>query len=201
MTKKCLIFLLAAFSSTLGNCFEKLSPDYQISYGNPDAPIKVVEYFSFTCPKCLKFIREDFGNLKEKYIHSNQIHWTFHPDPADRLTLQAMICLRQLNAVQKRHFLEVISKNLEEKGLEVGCVLMQAAMEYFQHPLSELDKMTFLETTEEFRRAFAFLKQKDVITTVPTVEINGKIHDEFPDRKFLDKQFNLLLAKDALPCK
>ena len=197
---KRLFFFLIVFSSAIVHGFEKLPPSYHITYGNPEAPIKVVEYFSFTCPKCLKLIREDFEALKEKYINVGKVYWIFHPYSADRLTLQAMVCLDKLNEAKKRLFFEVISKNLEGKGFDLGCVMMQAAMEHFQQSLPALDKMSFLEGTEEFRRAFAFLKQKDCITSVPTVEINGISRDEFPARKFLEKQFTILLANEGT-CK
>ena len=200
MVKKRIIFFLIAFKSSLGVGFEKLPTTYHISYGNPNAPIQVVEYFSFACPKCLKLIREDFEVIEKKYIDTGKVYWVFHPDPADKLTLQAMICLEKLDAIQKRLFLDVLSANLEGKSFSVGCAMMQAAMEHFKKPLSELDKMDFLETTDGFRKAFAFLKQKDVIQNVPTVEINGSVYDEFPSLKFLERQFNSI-AGDAPQCK
>jgi hypothetical protein len=195
------IFILAACGCSAVQCFEKLPSAYQISYGNPDAPVKAVEYFSFSCLKCLKQITEDFDGMKKKYIDTGKVYWTFHPDPADKLTLQALVCLRQLDDVQKRLFIEVVSRNMDGKSLGAGCQMMQAAMEYFHHPLPELDKISFLETTEEFRCAFAFLKQKDVVANVPTLEVNGKIREEFPSRKFLEKHFSHLLGKEAQPCK
>ncbi len=201
MVSKFLVVLWIAFGSSLGNCFEKLPLAYHIGYGDRDAPIRVVEYFSFTCQKCLKLIREEFDGIKGKYIDSGKVYWVFHPDPADKLTLQAMLCLEKLDDAQKRLFFEVISKNLDSRSLHLGCSMMQTAMEYFKLPLPELDKMDYLEATDAFRGAFAFLKQADVIQSVPTIEINGTLRDEFPSRRFLEKQFNSLSGKDALPCK
>jgi Thioredoxin len=198
---KSLIFLFIVLGSSVVHSFEKLPPAYHISYGNPGAPIKVVEYFSFTCPKCLDLIRGEFEEIRLKYIKTGKVHWVFHPHPADLLTLQAMICLGKLDDVQKPLFFEVISKNLDGKSVKIGCAMMQASMEHFRQPLPELGKMTFVEATEEFTEAFAFLKQEDVVASVPTIEINGKICEEFPSRKFLEKQFNALLAKEGQPCK
>ena len=50
--------------------------------GNPDAPLKLVEYASLTCPTCARFSAEGVGPLVEKYVNSgvvsfelrNQIH-------------------------------------------------------------------------------------------------------------------------------
>ena len=44
----------------------------------------------------VKADQEDFESLKEKYINTGKVYWIFHPDPADRLTLQAMVCLDKL---------------------------------------------------------------------------------------------------------
>lgn len=50
--------------------------------GNPDAPIKLMEYASLTCPACAAFAQQGIEPLKEKYISTgvvsyelrNQIH-------------------------------------------------------------------------------------------------------------------------------
>ena len=50
--------------------------------GNPDAPIKLVEYVSHTCPACAAFAAEAADPLKEKYVSTgvvsyemrNQVH-------------------------------------------------------------------------------------------------------------------------------
>ncbi|MBX9744365.1 MAG: DsbA family protein [Chlamydiales bacterium] len=197
MVKNSVLLLLSLLGTSFGHSFEKLPFSYQIAYGNPDAPFKVVEYFSFTCPKCLKLIKEDFEVLKESYINPGKVYWVFHPDPADKLTLQALICLRKLNDSQKKLFFETVSKNLDQKSLQVGCQVMQAVMDYFELPLPELGKASFWESTEEFQLAFTFLRQEDMITSVPTIEINGQIFDEFPSRRFLEKKLDLLIARSA----
>src|SRR5690554_5414393 len=60
--------------------------------GNPNAPIKLVEYASHTCPACAAFAQESAGQI-DKFVESrvvsfeirNQIH-----DPLD-LTLAMMV--------------------------------------------------------------------------------------------------------------
>jgi protein-disulfide isomerase len=39
--------------------------------GNPDAPIKLIEYASLTCPACAAFAAEGAEPLKEKYVISS----------------------------------------------------------------------------------------------------------------------------------
>ncbi len=45
--------------------------------GNPDAPIKLVEYGSLTCPACAAFAVQASEPLKEKYISTGRVSWEF----------------------------------------------------------------------------------------------------------------------------
>lgn len=189
--------ILLVFLFTLGVhstwAFEKLDPKYQIAYGNPKSKIKIVEYFSLSCPKCFDFFENDFRFIREKYLETGEVFWVFHPDPADLLTLQAMVCLEHLLTVErKRLFLETVLKHLKERKNRQGCLIMQTAMEILGHPLPHLHEMKFLEKTEAFKEAFVFLKQKDAVKAIPVVEINGKICEEYPTKEFLEQEIDNL---------
>lgn len=41
--------------------------------GNPNAPIKLIEYASLTCPACAAFSREGAEQLKEEYVNSGRV--------------------------------------------------------------------------------------------------------------------------------
>lgn len=45
--------------------------------GNPDAPVKLVEYASFTCPHCKHFEDEGADALQRKYISTGKVSWEF----------------------------------------------------------------------------------------------------------------------------
>ena len=45
--------------------------------GNPDAPVKLVEYASLTCPHCATFSTEGAPALRDTYIRSGQVSWEF----------------------------------------------------------------------------------------------------------------------------
>ena len=47
--------------------------------GNPDAPVKLVEYASLTCPHCARFSAEGAPALRETYIRSGQVSWEYRP--------------------------------------------------------------------------------------------------------------------------
>lgn len=51
--------------------------DGWVRQGNPDAPIKLVEYGSRTCPVCGAFAATGTEPLREKYIKTGQVSWEF----------------------------------------------------------------------------------------------------------------------------
>jgi protein-disulfide isomerase len=45
--------------------------------GNPDAPLKLVEYGSLSCPHCAKLAQEGEEELINKYVDSGRVSWEF----------------------------------------------------------------------------------------------------------------------------
>ncbi|MEW4447540.1 thioredoxin domain-containing protein [Qipengyuania sp. JC766] len=43
--------------------------------GNPDAPIKVIEYASLTCPGCAAFVTGGLEELKSEYVNSGRVSY------------------------------------------------------------------------------------------------------------------------------
>ncbi len=62
-----------------GNWAEVVSetPEGGIRMGNPDAPIKLVEYASMTCPHCKTFSDDASEALRDTYVASGQVSWEF----------------------------------------------------------------------------------------------------------------------------
>jgi len=47
--------------------------------GNPDAPVKLVEYASLSCPHCAEFSKEGATSLRDNYVKSGRVSWEFRP--------------------------------------------------------------------------------------------------------------------------
>ena len=167
--------------------FEKLPSTYTISYGDQNAPIHMTDYFSFSCPKCLEFIRRDFPTIQSKYIDTGKVYWTFHPDPADILTLQLIVCFEILDNLEKQSLIEKLAGEIRVRPFKKACFKMQKEMDAFGKALPLLHDLAFLEKTEAFNRAYAYLKQPDVPSELPTIEVNGAIYQEFPSREWIDR--------------
>ncbi|SHI82314.1 Protein-disulfide isomerase [Palleronia salina] len=71
-----------------------LSLVQEMSMGNPDADVTVIEYASFTCPHCRTFHDNVFDDLKENYIDSGKINFIYREVYFDRYGLWAGMVAR-----------------------------------------------------------------------------------------------------------
>jgi protein-disulfide isomerase len=62
--------------------------------GDPDAPVEVIEYASFTCPHCATFHRNTLPRLKENYIETGQVRLVYREVYFDRFGLWAGMVAR-----------------------------------------------------------------------------------------------------------
>jgi protein-disulfide isomerase len=53
------------------------TPDGGFRMGNPDAPIKLIEYGSLSCPACAAFSGQATEPLKKNYIKSGKVSWEY----------------------------------------------------------------------------------------------------------------------------
>ncbi|MGB5723018.1 MAG: thioredoxin domain-containing protein [Parasphingorhabdus sp.] len=62
--------------------------------GNPDAPIKLVEYMSITCSHCKDFGDQAFAPLRDNYVDSGRVSFEIRNFVRDPLDLSAAILSR-----------------------------------------------------------------------------------------------------------
>lgn len=55
--------------------------DFGFRMGNPDAPLKLVEYGSRACPACAAFDADGFPKLKEQYVATGKVSYEFREYP------------------------------------------------------------------------------------------------------------------------
>lgn len=56
-------------------------------YGNPDAPVEVIEYASLTCPHCANFHVGPYQDLKRDWIETGKVKLIYREVYFDRLGL------------------------------------------------------------------------------------------------------------------
>ncbi len=79
--------------------------------GRDDAPVAVIEYFSFTCPACALFHRETFPELERRYIATGKVRWILRDFPLDRHALFAALIAHCAGPARYRAFLDVFLEN------------------------------------------------------------------------------------------
>ncbi len=62
--------------------------------GDESASIKMIEFASLTCGHCAKFHNEVFPIIKEKYIDTGKIAFTYKDFPLDKFALKASVIAR-----------------------------------------------------------------------------------------------------------
>ena len=66
----------------------------EMALGDPDAPVTVTEYASFTCPHCANFHTGTFERIKEEYIDTGEVRWVYREVYFDRFGLWAGLVAR-----------------------------------------------------------------------------------------------------------
>ncbi|HEX7753502.1 MAG TPA: thioredoxin domain-containing protein [Novosphingobium sp.] len=71
------------------------TPEGGYRMGNPDAPIKLVEYGSLTCSHCAEFAEKSAVPLRDTFVASGRVSFEFRNfvrDPLDLMTAQIIRC-------------------------------------------------------------------------------------------------------------
>ena len=202
MNKKILLALILVISFGLGGYFlmmpekvDQLGPTFgaanaeiineidtsvirEMTLGINDAPIKVVEYASFTCPHCRSFHDNVFKKLKTNYIDSNKISFTYREIYFDRFGLWASIIARC--GAQNKFFAisDLLYKKQSEwtKGspADIADSLRRVGV---VSGLAQNDVEACFKDGQKAQSLVAWSEKnskKDEITSTPSFIINGK---------------------------
>lgn len=74
----------------------KPGPLKEMALGDPNAPVKVIEYMSMTCPHCAHFHENTFEAIKTKYVDTGKVYFVLRefPFPQDTASLAAFMLAR-----------------------------------------------------------------------------------------------------------
>lgn len=78
---------------TLADIFAP-SPLPEMSWGDPKAPVTIVQYASLTCPHCRAFHKTTFPELKRTYIDTGKVRYVLREFPIGKTSGMATIALR-----------------------------------------------------------------------------------------------------------
>lgn len=63
-------------------------------YGNPNAPVTIIEYVSLTCPHCRNYHAKVFPKVKRHYVDTGKVRYIFREFPIGRTAGTAAIVTR-----------------------------------------------------------------------------------------------------------
>lgn len=86
--------LLGAANAQTADADVDTSTVVDMQLGNPDAPVTVIEYASYTCPHCASFHASNYKQLKADYIDTDKINFIYREVYFDRFGLWASAIAR-----------------------------------------------------------------------------------------------------------
>ena len=178
-------FALAATSAPAQEAIDATAALQERSIGSPDAPVTVVEYFSYTCPFCANFHNDVYGELKEKYVDTGKVRFVYREFPRDGVDLRAGMMARCADPRRYAGLVQVLFKN-------------QPNWTRSSDPVAELAKIGRLAGIDDalFQSCLAseelangiLAKRQDAnargVQSTPTFEIGGRM---FPGSRSIEE--------------
>ncbi|WP_209424968.1 DsbA family protein [Pararhodobacter sp. SW119] len=151
----------------------------EMSLGDPDAPVTIIEYSSFTCPHCANFNQGVYRELIENYVDTGQVHYIKREVYFDAYGLWAALVARCAGPERYHGVVEMLYQDQRQwAGSSDGAVVAEnlrrigrrAGMDNAQLDacLSDRDKASALM---ELYRENA---ERDGIRSTPSFVINGQ---------------------------
>ncbi len=149
-----------------------------IALGDPNAPLTVYEYASFTCPHCAAFQENTFPEFKKQYIDTGKVRYILREVYFDQYGLWASMVAR---CGGEQGFYPMVDAFLSTQSTwtrapDIGNAIQQVGRraglpaERLQQCLSDREfAKTLLETYQKNRDA-------DDVQSTPTFVINGETH-------------------------
>ncbi|HEY0626510.1 MAG TPA: thioredoxin domain-containing protein [Allosphingosinicella sp.] len=180
--------------------------------GNPNAPVKLIEYASLTCPACAQFSATGSEPLKNKYVKSGQVSWEFRNlvrDPADLAAVMLTRCqgpqpffrlTEQLFANQQTWlggFSQVPEAEMQRiqtmpREQQVGAIARAAGLDQFfrQRGMPEARINSCLADQQGLQSTVALneVATRDNVQGTPTFLINGEFIQSSADWNALEAE-------------
>jgi protein-disulfide isomerase len=149
-----------------------------MTLGDPNAPVKVVEYASASCSHCARFNNEVFPAFKAKYIDTGKVHYTLKEfiTAPEQVATAGFLIARCAGKDKYFSVLDSIFRNQEEmfqtgdfRGILLR-IAQSAGMTEAQFNACLNDEAAIKALDERVTRHV----REDKITGTPTFIVNGK---------------------------
>ena len=167
-----------------------------MSIGNENAPVTIIEYASMTCPHCANFHKTTYPELKKKYIDTGKVRFIFREFPLDQLAAAAFMLARCGGKERYFPLIETLFEQQNDWVVQRPLAPLQAISK--QAGISEkafnecLKNQQVLDGIEEVRQRAS---QKLNVQSTPTFFINGKLFRGSVTMADLDKEIGSYLKE------
>ncbi|MYF88339.1 MAG: DsbA family protein [Boseongicola sp. SB0676_bin_33] len=156
----------------------------EMTLGNPDAAVTVIEYASFTCPHCATFHAGPYKQLKAEYIDSGLIDFVYREVYFDRFGLWAGITARCGENAESRYFGIVEKLYEQQQDWAGGSSDAQEIVDKLRRigktaGLTDADLDGCFTDGDRAQALYALYLQNaeaDGIRSTPSFVIDGKLH-------------------------
>lgn len=101
-----------------------MSPTYSVeangalSVGNPDAPVTLLEFSSFSCPHCATFHNSVLAPIKKDYVDTGKVRIVFMDFPLNRQALDASLLGRCIDTSNRYDFMNMLFEQQNQWAFE-----------------------------------------------------------------------------------
>ncbi len=159
-----------------------------MTMGNPDAAVTVIEYASFTCPHCASFHADGFKKLKADFIDTGKINFVYREVFFDRFGLWAAIVARCGDGAENRYFgiADVMYQKQREWASSSNTpqeIVDQLRTIGKTAGLTDAQLDTCFTDSDGAQALYAYYvknAERDGVTSTPSFLINGAKHSNMP---------------------
>jgi protein-disulfide isomerase len=159
------------------------NPLGDITLGDPDAPVVLVEYASYTCGHCAAFHNENLEPLKENYIETGKVYYVFREYPLDPVATAASMLTRCVSPEKHLEFSDVLFKRqpqwafVQDPRAALEGIARQGGISKAQFEACLTDQ----EVLDGLRDMQSYAAETLEVQATPTIFVNGeKINGNLP---------------------
>ncbi len=165
--------------------------------GNPNAPIRVVEFFDLSCPHCQKFTLNTFPKIRQNYIDRGDVVWVFRDFPIGRSHPNSPRAHAILSQVPFSQYLNAKKKIMRDAD-QWTAASNGNPDEYFEFFSNRYGLNLNSNITEQLTRQIMNRRQVggDIgIRSTPSFMVNGKVYQGARPYRRWERIFDSILSE------
>ncbi|TFL18424.1 DsbA family protein [Jannaschia formosa] len=153
----------------------------EMTLGDENAPVKVVEYASYTCPHCASFHADTFKDFRSEYIETGKVHFTYREVYFDRYGLWASMIARCAGPDRFFGVSDLLYQNQGEWARQGDPAAVAESLKRIglQAGLDQAEVDACLQDAEKAEALYGWYQanaERDGVQSTPSFLINGEMH-------------------------